>query len=326
MVKENGWNSTSHQVLDPGMNRWFSAAGDAVVGYAQVAGYRVAAGAPVAPDARLAAVAAEFETASRAAGSRVSYFAAEERFVAATEGRYAMHVIGHQPAWNAGSWAERFDAERSLRAQRNRAANKGVTAEERPMGELGGRSLRDCHAAWLNRKRLPRLGFLAHSRPSAVAEVAHGRRLFVATSPAGRVEAFLTACPVPRRRGWLFDTVVRRPDAPNGTAELLIDAAARTLAAVSERLTLGLAPLSGVIDPEPFRTTTDGTEPGTPTWLRRAERAAVVHGRELYDFAGLYAFKRKFKPDSWEPVYLLTAAPRFGVGNVLALATAFLVA
>lgn len=308
------------------MNRWFSAVGDAVVGYAQVAGYRVVAGAPLATDSRLAAVAAEFEAASRAAGSRVSYFAAEERFVAATEGRYSKHVIGHQPAWSAGSWAERFDAERSLRAQRNRAANKGVTAAERPSAELDTPPLRACHSAWLSRKRLPRLGFLAHSRPSGDPGVAHGRRLFVATSAEGRVEAFLTACPVPRRRGWLFDTVVRRPDAPNGTAELLIDAAARTLAPKSERLTLGLAPLSGVIDPEPFRTTRDKPEAGTPRWLRRVESAAVVHGRELYDFAGLYAFKRKFRPDAWEPVYLLTAAPRFGVGNVLALAGAFLMA
>ena len=48
LVLEHGWNSTSHQVLDPGMRRWFSAASAAVVGYVQVARVRAVAGAPVA--------------------------------------------------------------------------------------------------------------------------------------------------------------------------------------------------------------------------------------------------------------------------------------
>src|SRR5690606_38679435 len=131
LVLEHGWNSTSHQVLDPGMRRWFSAAGDAVVGYVEVASVRVVAGAPVAAEDRLAEVAQEFEEASLAAGSQVCYFAAERRLVeVARHRRYASHVIGMQPIWSAAGWAPRFAATASVRAQRNRARDKGVQVYE----------------------------------------------------------------------------------------------------------------------------------------------------------------------------------------------------
>ncbi len=344
LVLAHGWNSTSHQVLDRGMRRWFSRAGDAVVGYVSAAGLRVVAGAPVAPDERLEGVAAEFEADARRSGEQVCYFAAEERFVAALGGgRHVGHVIGLQPIWEARSWGTRFDAKASLRAQRNRAANKGVTVAEEPAATELGPELRACHAAWLRHKRLPRLRFLAHSDASrADPRVMRDRRLFVARWAAGhgdgpdpgRVVAYLCACPVPRRRGWLVEKVVRHPAAPNGTAELLIDAALRALAAEADRLTLGLAPLATVVAgrraPDDARPATDGpaarARDGAPAWLSRLERAAVRHGRRLYDFAGLQAFKGKFDPDAWEPVYLLSTEPRLTPRTLLALGAAFLVA
>lgn len=319
LVVDHGWNSCSHLVFDSGMRRWYSAAGDALVAYVEVAGYRVVAGAPVASDERLVSVAREFELTSRRAGRRVSYFGAEERFVSAVGGRCTRHMIGHQPVWRAGSWARRFEADRTLRAQRNRAANKGVAVTERPARAEEERPLKACHAAWLSSKRMPRMGFIAHAgsdpgRPQ-------GRRLFVAGQPGRQVVAYLTASPVPRRRGWLIDKVVRRPDAPNGTTELLIDAAARALTRGSERLTLGLAPLSSA-----FRSQTDGspqTEDAIPRWLRHLEKLALTRGKRFYDFEGLYAFKGKFGPDAWEPVYLLSTEPHLGLGAVLAVLGAF---
>lgn len=342
LVLAHGWNSTSHQVLDPGMRRWFSRSGDAVVGYVSAAGVRVVAGAPVAPDGRLDAVADEFEADARRAGEAVCYFAAEERFVAALGARgHAEHLIGLQPTWEARSWGRRFDAKASLRAQRNRAVNKGVTVAEEPAAAELGPELRACHAAWLRHKRLPRLRFLAHSDASrADPRVLRDRRLFVARwggtradGTTGRVAAYLSACPVPRRRGWLVEKVVRHPAAPNGTTELLIDAALRALAADADRLTLGLAPLATVAAdgraPEGAAPVPTGDRPApdaAPRWLSRLEGVAVRRGRRLYDFAGLHAFKAKFDPDAWEPVYLLSTEARLTLRTLLAVAAAFLVA
>lgn len=45
IILTHGWNSTSYQILNPGISRWFSK--DAVVGFVTSRGVRVAAGAPV---------------------------------------------------------------------------------------------------------------------------------------------------------------------------------------------------------------------------------------------------------------------------------------
>lgn len=323
LVLRHGWNTTAHQALDGRLRRWFSAAGDGLVAYSEHASVRLVAGAPVAPLERLAAVAAEFEAAAARAGKRVCYFGAEERLL--RYGDYAAHLIGMHPVWTPATWAERFDGSASLRAQRSRAGNKGVRVHEAPGASERSAAVAACHAAWLAEKRLPALGFLAHTDPNALAPGALAdRRLFVATlgqAPGrerpGTVVGYVTAAPIPQRAGWLIDKVVRRRSAPNGTAELLLDTAIRRLAPSAERITLGLAPLA-----LPGRA--QERRDAAPAWLHAAEWAARRWGRALYDFEGLQAFKRKFRPDAWEPVYLLTPARRIGVRECVALAAAFL--
>ena len=78
---------------------------------------------------------------------------------------------------------------------------------------------------------------------------------------------------------------MREPAAPNGTAELLVDAAIHLFASEgAPRATLGLTPLSG----------------GINGWLRAARD--LTFG--LYNFHGVRAFKAKFRLQGWEPVYL----------------------
>ena len=60
--------------MNPGIKRWFSAEGDAVVGFVPAGGIRVVAGAPVCPAERLAVVASEFEDVARDCGEEVCYF------------------------------------------------------------------------------------------------------------------------------------------------------------------------------------------------------------------------------------------------------------
>jgi len=130
IVLSHGWNSTSFQIVNPGIKRWFSDRGDAVVGYVSAAGLRVAAGAPVCPENRLEAVTAEFEAAAAANGERVCYFCAELMLESlyADSAAHTKFQIGAQPGWRPAAWPEIISANRSLRAQLNRARNKGVEA------------------------------------------------------------------------------------------------------------------------------------------------------------------------------------------------------
>ncbi len=321
-----GWNSTVYQILNPGMRHWFSAHGEGLVGYVQHAGIRLVAGAPVAPPARLAEVAKEFEKEARRDGQATCYFLAESRWLEFNEGRPTI-LVGSQPVWPAAQWEATVRAHESLRAQFNRAQNKDVTLECWPAtsllaGEPGAAALRTCLRRWTDAHGLPPLGFLTSTDPvpaSAPHDFAglRDRRLFVALR-GGELVGYLLACPVGLRSGWLFEQVVRDPTAPNGSAELLIDFAARELATLgASRLTLGLSPLSRLHRPEPARLTHD------PAWLRLMLGWAYAHGRRFYDFAGLEAFKEKFWPPLWEPLYLISSERHINPRTLYAVASAF---
>lgn len=325
IVLRHGWNATVYRALDSDMEHWVSASGDALVGFTRHAATRVVAGAPVAALERLAAVAAEFEADADRLGERVCYVCAEERLLRSAPGRYAAVRIGAQPLWHAGRWAAVFEADPALRAQRNRARNKGVTVEQMHCSHVVSHpGIAACRAAWLASKPMRPLSFLAYTDLSrAPLSALRDRRLFVARRDGahGCVDAYLVASPIPGRGGWLVEQVVRRPAAVNGTVELLVDAAVRALAADGASLvTLGLAPLAasgthrGGRPDEPF--TADPVLSGVLSRVRE-------HGSSLYDFAGLEAFKRKFRPERWEDVYLLSREPRTSLRTLYAVGSAF---
>jgi phosphatidylglycerol lysyltransferase len=140
------------------------------------------------------------------------------------------------------------------------------------------------------------------------------RRIFVAER-SGAPVGFLMASPVPLRKGWLIEQIVRDGAAPNGTTELLVDAAFR--AAVQEGLeyfTLGLSPLSG----HPAEGGSDD-----PLWLTLLFRWLRLHGSRFYNFRGLERFKSKFSPREWEPIYAICNQPSFSPRVLLAIAAAF---
>ena len=77
IVLKYGWNTTSYQILNPGIERWFAPTVDAVVGYVSANGRRVAAGAPICSKENLSEAAAGFESDAARNNERVCYFCAE---------------------------------------------------------------------------------------------------------------------------------------------------------------------------------------------------------------------------------------------------------
>jgi phosphatidylglycerol lysyltransferase len=314
LVLEHGWNSTSFQITNPGIERWFSRDGKAVVGYVRSNGVRVVAGAPVCEKERLAEIVNRFEGAARKHGESVCYFAAESRLesiVAHNEG-YSKFLIGAQPAWHPAFWADNIAGHRSLRAQLNRARNKDVVVSEWPIeSAMDHPDLADCLRQWLDSKALPPLHFMVES--NTLARLAN-RRVFVAQRE-GIVVGFVVLSPVALRNGWLFEQFPHRPGAPNGTVELMIDTAMRALAGAGcDYATLGLSPLSR-------RAQVDDTQ--QPLWLRFMLGWVRKHGQRFYNFDGLDAFKAKLRPERWEPVFAIVNEPRVRLGILRAIAGAF---
>lgn len=314
LVMRYGWNATAYQIVNPGIAHWYSARGDAVVGYVPFAGTWVVAGAPVCARERLGDVVAELEAYCASRDLEVCYFGAEGRLESVLDGsgRHSLVVLGAQPAWDPRHWPDIVGSHASLRAQLNRARNKGVVVAEMtaPDGETQA-ALQRVLREWLATRGLPALHFLVE--PETLGRL-FDRRLFVARRH-GEVVGFLVASPVPQRNGWLVEQIIRGAAAANGTNELMVDAAMRALAAGgSTYVTLGLSPLSPHAD---------YSHAPNPEWLRLVLRWVRAHGRRFYNFEGLDRFKSKFAPDDWEPVYAIYARPRFTIGALRAIAGAF---
>jgi phosphatidylglycerol lysyltransferase len=314
LVMHYGWNATAYQILNPDMQHWFSREGNAVVGYVQHRHVRVVAGAPVCAEEQLAAVASEFEADARARGDRVCYVCAEGRIESLYRGRegYSRVLLGAQPVWNPQRWPNIIAHKASLRAQLNRARNKGVSIEEWPTAKAeNDPGLHHCLEEWLNTRGLPALHFLVE--PAILSRLVD-RRVFVARRGSA-VVGFLIASPIPERRGWLIEQNLRSVHAPNGTTELLLDVAVRTLANEgAEFVTLGLAPLSTKGHPE---------KEANPIWLRGLLAWLRAHGRRFYNFRGLEHFKAKFEPAGWDPVYAIVNERTFSPSTLYAIAAAF---
>lgn len=318
LLERFGVGPTSFQVLEQGFSYWFDAQADAGVAYVDVRGHRVVAGMPVAAATELGAVTARFVAAARRQRRRVVFFGAEWPFVRALAEGGVPHdavQIATQPDWTPANYHTAGAGRRTLRAQINRARNKGVVVRPIDPDELAHRpgSLRAeielVLDRWLASRRMSVMRFMVDLQPFTFPEA---RRYYVAEQ-GDQAVGFLAAIPVYGRQGWFFEDVIRVPGAPNGTAELLIHTALEDARARGDAyVTLGMAPLAGV-----------DTAPGRHRLLRRLLVACRTHLGPLYSFEGVRAFKARFHPDVWTPQYVVTCPPRVGPRAFQAVLTAF---
>ncbi len=286
LIQRYGRTATAFRALGAGLEHWFLTddQGDrGLVAYQRTSGAMVAAGEPVASPHEAIAVAEAFVRFASSQRCRVSFFATEGIFAASP--RFRRVMLGEQPVWDPQSWADHVAHHRSLREQLRRARAKGVTVQvldADAMAEPERRAaVEQLIDRWFAARPMARMGFLVDVDPFVWLSQ---RQTFVAMR-GGITVALLSLSPVPARGGWLFEHLLRDPDAPNGTAELLVDHAMHILALNGVPwVTLGLAPLAGPVS----------------GWLRTTR----VWSRPLFHFEGLAAFKRKLRPQRWEPIFL----------------------
>ena len=286
LIERHGRTATAFRALGAGLEHWFLCddRGDrGLVAYYRTPGALISAGEPVSAPHDAIAVADAFVAFAASQRCRASFFATEGSL--APSPRFRRVMLGEQPVWNPRAWGDHVAQHRSLREQLRRARAKGVTVQivdaDALRAPVRHTALQQLIARWFASRPMARLGFLVEVDPF---EWLSHRRSFVATR-AGAPVALLSIVPVPTREGWLFEHLLRDPDAPNGTAELLVHHAMLALAADGVSwVTLGLAPLAGPVS----------------GWLRLVR----TWSRPLFNFDGLASFKRKLRPHGWEPIYL----------------------
>jgi len=309
---EHGCNATAYQILNPGINHRFNAHGDAVVGYVCRGRWLLAAGEPVCSRGNLAEAVAGFEAFARGRNCSVCYVCASKpiRQLLGGSPAHSVVTIGAQPVWNPAEWTQIVRSRRSLRAQLSRSLNKGVLIDSlKPEeGRLSG-EIRRTLLEWLQTRRLPPMHFLVE--PEVLSGMVDDRLLLVARRE-NRIIAFLVASPVTARNGFLIEELARSPQAPNGTSELLIDAAMNRFAeAGCTYATMGLVALA------------NGTTGGNPRWLRGLMYVARAHANRFYNFRGLERFRAKMHPAAWERLYAISNERRFSPRALYAVGGAF---
>ncbi|MDB5325880.1 MAG: Lysylphosphatidylglycerol synthetase, domain of unknown function [Phycisphaerales bacterium] len=312
----HGRQASAYQILNPGFQYWFENELDAVAGYVRRGDWWAIASGSICPKKSEAEACRRIEADAAKDGCRVVYVCADETLkqLLSTAGRHAVVTLGAEPMREPSRWPLRLKESASLRQQLNRSRNKGVTIHELSPAELAA-SLNELKAVvldWLTTRPLPAMRFL--NDPRTLDGVLADRRVWVARQ-GGRAIAFLLASPVVMRNGYLMEHVARRRDAPNGTAELLIDAALRGFAASGcTYATLGLVVLSSHVKEQMAE---------NPRWLRTMFSFARAHGRRFYNYDGLERFREKMRPDGWEPIYLITNTPTFTPAALYAAGAAF---
>ncbi len=311
-VMRFGWNSAAYQILNPGIELWFSKYCEAVIGFVRYGRYCIVAGAPVCAVDRVEQVVEEFEEYCVTRGLHAWYFCAGTR-LAQSLGADACSravVLGAEPVWKPSRFLEQLMNKGSLRAQCARASNKGVYVEEWSASEATSHpALQECLDRWLDTRGLAPLHFLVESR---TLDRLLDRRIFVARTQHDIV-AFSVLSPIVDRNGWLVEQNVRSPKAPNGSVELTLRFAAEQLClSGADMMSMGLSPLS-------IHTSSSDNA----LWLRLLFRSIRRYAQPFYNFRGLDAFKSKFEAERWDPVYAMSLHERCSPSVLWAIAGAF---
>ena len=293
-----GYNAHSLVSITPGVLTWTMPGIDGAIIYGVFGRVWLAAGEPLGRPEDMKALAEGFMAAAAKARRIAAFVPATERFarVGIQLGLSAIK-IGAAPYFDLEVWQPRGNRAKKLRAGVNRALRTGVRIEiiASPDEDLRKEGADLCFK-WLSRRRSgTTFGWLLALDPFLNAE---RKQMFAARDADDRLVGLLAASPIPARDGWYLEDVLRAPDAPPGTADLLVFAALQQLKAEGAAMaTLGTAPLA-----------TAGVDELSTHDHPVIERALSLASQRLsayYNFEGVRRFKNKFVASHWENEYAL---------------------
>ena len=304
-----GYNEHTY-VLDAEEGRVWSDEGRGGICYVERGNVWLVTGEPLAAEGDLCEITKKFIDYARQNRKLVVILPTSERFARAVAGQnYRIHKIATSPYFDLQKWDPKGNPAKGLRLGINRARRGGICVERisditpafrREVGEL-------CET-WLGgRSAGVSFGWLFRLAPFQNADA---KRYFASRDAEGQLVGLLAASPIPARDGWYLEDVLRRADAPTGTADLLVFEALRGLAAEGAKLaTLGTVPLSEI----------GGDELSSKGYLLDPILNFTRRNlKPIYNIEGLRCFKSKFVPSWWENEYVVVSpgflqAPRTGL-------------
>lgn len=309
MVRRYGYEHQSFVLLYGGMNVWRSSEPEAAVVYRRVGRVAIAGAAPLTAREHLREVINRFLDYCREQNLDCLMLPiSEETARAAQECGMGLLKIGESGYFKLPEWKPAGDRAKKVRAGVNQARKAGITVErydpnQANQGARARAEIEDLCQAWINTREIDALGWLLELDPFALSE---HKRYFLARAADGHLEGMLACSPIPARRGWYLEDLIRRPGAGRGVSELLVVEALKHLAAEGAELaTLATSPLAG-IEPE-----------GDFKNLARLLKLIYEHLDAFYHFKALHRFKAKFAPSFVETDYVAIYPPRIRLRMIL---------
>jgi len=293
-----GYNAHSLVSISSNTRSWSCKEVEGAAGYSEFGKVWLVPGDPLASAENLHELSRRFLETAYKEKRVVGFMPATERF--ALEGaRLGLRAVkvGAAPYFDLETWAPRGDRAKKARAGVNQARRAGVCVSRvEVVDETLIKEARLLCKSWLRTRRSAvRLGWLF---AVDLFQNPERKRFFTARDATGKLVGFLAASPIPAREGWYLEDVLRLPDAPNGTSDLLVVKTLEYLKRDGAKLaTLGTAPLArdGIVDPDV----------GNNAFLASAVRIVTNCFAVFYNFEGLRRFKAKFAPSWWESEYAL---------------------
>jgi lysylphosphatidylglycerol synthetase-like protein (DUF2156 family) len=292
-----GYNAHGLVSISPDACAWADPEGRGSICYLSIGGTWLAAGDPFAAQEDLFEVAKGFIEAAARANKLVSFVPSTIRFAKLAK-RLGLDAvpIGVAPYFDLQSWAPRGDRAKKVRAGINQARRAGVKIEWAGSGEVSEDEVTMLCRSWLDTRRSVEFGWLFALEPLRFKERKH---FFIARDSKERMIGLLAASPIPARDGWYLEDILRHPEAPTGTSDLLIVEGMAELASRGATMaTLGTAPAARLDMGEPY-------SQGNHLLLNTILAGFATHMEAIYNFQGLKRFKTKFAPSWWEPEYAL---------------------
>ena len=310
-----GYNAHSLVSIAPGAEMWSTPDIDGAIIYGEFGRVWLAAGDPLAPPEEAGELARQFAAFAKRRNRVVAFVPTSAQFArTVAPAEFSAVKVGAAPYFDLQNWNPRGDGAKKLRAGVNQARRSGVEFDvATDLTEVFKSETAQLCMQWLGaRTAASTFGWLVALDPFMHAEY----KKYFAARVNGKLVGFLAASPIPARKGWYLEDVISEPNAPHGTATLLVVEALKHLKEDGAALaTLGTAPLA-----------TDGSN-DIPIEHRVAARTLDMASRRLggfYNFEGLRRFKGKFVPSWWESEYALAQRgvampPRVGHAIVRAL-------
>jgi len=313
---EYGQAYDSYFATEDGWKRFRTRGLDGLISYRRLGKYVKVIGGLLACDQEKPRLLREYTRLSDSFGLLTSFYNVTEQDVELyREEGYQVTKWGEEPFVDLQDCTWSGKPYEWVRRQTNYCRRAGITVVEHRRDEMDDESW----SALLRQLREVSNSLLATKAHSGEIQLLEGqlevagwgrRRLFVAYSQDSppRIEGFLIALPMNGGRSWSLEMYRHRPDAIRGVVpHLFHEVMIRMKAEGVESVSLCLLPGIGC----------DAPLPGDCALTRRSLCFGKKRLNFLFDFAGLYHFKSRFRP-RYESRYVCSR-PRTTVLSTLAL-------